>query len=150
MIRMLSALVLGLSLALAPVAEAATKEEISAQKDVVKNHAKNLKSFDKLVSKWEKARTKGKDTSKMDAELAEYAKEQLDWLRKHGQPTGKKKGGGETNDDAPPWMEKLRDAAVGVKDAENTEAKKKHIAELRAAMQSRLDLHRQKLEQMGG
>lgn len=149
MFRLLMALTLGGSLAIAPVAEAATKAEIKAQKATVKGLAKDLKSFQKLVAKWEKARESGKDTEVMDLELTEIAKAELAWLRNGGMPTEESKmeeGQAEKN----PWMTKMRDAAVGVRDEKNTVDKLKALETLEETMQTRLDRNRRRLDKMEG
>lgn len=149
MFRLLMALTLGGTIVLAPAAEAATKQEIKDQKSEVKRLSKDLKKFQKLVAKWEKGREKGKDTASLDTELTELAKRELAWLRRGGMPTRESKmeeGQAEKN----PWMTKMRDAAVGVRDAKNTVDKKKALDTLEETMQTRLDRNRRRLEKMEG
>lgn len=64
-----------------------TKEELKLEKEEVKYAKSVAKSVEKLAKKWDKNAEKAKDNAEIEAELREYYKNELAWLREKGVST---------------------------------------------------------------
>lgn len=146
-LRFALALVAGLataSVAVMPVeAEAASKTEIKGQKSTVKAAKKDLKTFQKLRAKWEKATSKGKDTSAIEADIRAAVKRHLGMLRKNGIPS-------KPSENPETWGERFRNALVAVRDAKREKRMRNQMKLVEGFLAKRVERQEKKLDKMGG
>ncbi len=125
---------------------AATKTEIKAQKQTLKTVKKDLKTFQKLRKKWEKGVAKGKDVSKVDAEIESFVTVQLNALRRRGvsSKASKSKEGTDT------WVERFRNALVAVRNAKSEGRQRNQMAKVEEFLQKRVERAERKLDKLKG
>lgn len=147
LMRILIALALGstLTLAVATPVEAATKEEIKAQKTYNKTMAKEIKTYDKAVAKYTKAKAKGKSTAKAEETLVYVCSRNLGWLRNNHSITKESQENANNK-----WHVAFRDVLLEVKEGKDDASRAKAMDKLSQMLKTRLERHEKKLEQMGG
>lgn len=137
--------VLGTAAVVMPAPAEAASAEVKAQKTQVKIAKKDLKSFQKIRKKWESANSKGKSTSKADADLETFLKMELGELRKRGISSKKDKSpeGKDT------WAEQYRNALVTLRESKSPDKKKTHLARVEQFLKEKLDRQEKRLAKLG-
>lgn len=126
-------------------AEAASVE-VKRQKKVVKGVEKQLKTFRKLLKKWDKARAKGKSTAKLDAEILGIVRNELNRLRRKGISSKADRG----KDGRDSFQERYRNALSGARNAKKPAVRRAQLGKVEQHMAKIVERQRMRLAKLKG